>query len=119
MSADATFVARTITEGPLDDVSLHVAWGDGGADPEHALILMRNDHPSPGEAPYCVVWGVATEYGGVTDIQVGRDRTTVRLTERCATALDAPPEICIDHDVEAVDLDGLRAAVEQVLAGPE
>ena len=58
--------------------------------PEHALILMRNDHPSPGEAPYCVVWGGATEYGGVTDIHVGPDRTAVLLTEQCARTLGAP-----------------------------
>jgi len=116
MTSDATFVARAITEGSLDDVSIHVAWGDDATDPECALILMRNDHPSPGEAPYCVVWGGATEYGGVTDIHVGRDRTTVQLTEECARTLDAPQRICIDHDVEAVDLDGLREAVEQVLA---
>ena len=116
MEADATFVARTITEGPLDDVSAHVAWGGDLADPEYALILMRNDHPSPGEALYCVAWGVATAYGGVTDIQVGRDRSTVQLTEQCARTLGAPQRICIDHDVEAVDLDKLRAAVELVLA---
>ena len=88
--SDATFIARVITEGPLDDVSSHVAWGDDATDPEHVLILMRNDDPSPGEAPYCVVWGAATVYGGVTDIQVGRDRTTVQLTEQCATTLGAP-----------------------------
>ena len=50
MDADATFIARVITEGPLDDVSTHVAWGDDATDPEHALILMRNDDPSPGRS---------------------------------------------------------------------
>ena len=117
MDADATFIARVITVGPLDDVSGHVAWGDDASDPEHVLILMRNDDPSPGEAPYCVGWGAATEYGGVTDIQVGRDRTTVQLTEQCATTLGAPQTICIDHDAEALDLESLRSAVERVMAG--
>ncbi len=117
MESDATFIARVITEGPLDDVSSHVAWGDDATDPEHALILMRNDDPSPGEAPYSVVWGAATAYGGVTDIQVERDRTTVQLTEKCATALGAPQTISIDHDVEAVDVDALRSAVRRVMAG--
>jgi hypothetical protein len=55
MEAEATFVARAITEGPLDDTSCHVAWGDDATDPEHLLIVMRNDDPSPGEASYCVV----------------------------------------------------------------
>jgi len=116
MEVEATFVATAITDGPLDDVSTHVAWGGDATDAEHALILMRNDHPGPGEAPYCVVWGVATEYGGVSDIQVQLDRTTVELTEQCAAALGAPRRICIGHDVEALDLGRLRAAVQRIMA---
>ena len=108
-----------ITEGPLEDASSHVAWGDDAIDPNHVLILMRNDHPSPGEAPYWVVWGAATEYGGVTDIQVGRDRTTVQLTEQCATTLGAPQTICIEHDAETVDVDALRSAVRRIMAGDQ
>jgi hypothetical protein len=42
---------------------------------------------------------------------------TVRLTEQCARTLGAPQRICIEHDVEAVDLDTLRSAVERVMAG--
>jgi len=94
-----------------------VAWGDDLTDPEYWLVLMRNDYPSPGEAPYCVVWGAATFYGGVTDIQVGRDCTIVQLTDQCARTLGAPRRICIEHDVEAVDPDTLRSAVERVMAG--
>jgi hypothetical protein len=117
MESDPTFIARAITEGPLDDVSSHVAWGDDATDPEQSLILMRNDDPSPGEAPYRVVWGAASFYGGVTDIQVGSDRTTVQLTEHCATTLGAPQTICIEHDVEAVAVDALRSAVRRVMTG--
>ena len=117
MEADATFIARAITDGPLDDVSSHVAWGDDATDPEHVLILMRNDDPSPGEATYCVVWGAATVYGGVTDIRVEREGTTVQLTEQCATTLGAPQTIRIEHGVKSVDVDTLRSAVERVMAG--
>jgi hypothetical protein len=112
----ATFVARAISEGPLEDVSSHVAWADDPSDPEHVLMLMRNDHPSAGEASYCVIWGAATIYGGVTDIQVAQDRTTVQLTEHCARMLGAPQRICIEHDVTVLDVDAVSAAVVRVMS---